>query len=88
MCSHYTISNNVGSVKSVLCTPLRALEEERHFALAEKSANLFTKARLVICAGRTRSDPTISSITASTMITTSNSLRWKGADAQSLSPVI
>ncbi len=41
-----TISNNVGFVKFVERTLLRALEEERHFALAEKMPNPFAKARL------------------------------------------
>ena len=38
LCSPYTISNNAGSVKCVSCTLLRALIEERHFALVEKIA--------------------------------------------------
>jgi hypothetical protein len=46
MCCHYTISNNVGSVKFVLRTPPRALEEERHFALAEKIAKAISRLAL------------------------------------------
>jgi hypothetical protein len=41
------ISNNVGSVKHFFCTLLRALEEERHFALVEEFLpTSITKARL------------------------------------------
>jgi hypothetical protein len=39
------ISDNVGGVKNLLSTRSHALEEERHFALAEKHLPVPTKAR-------------------------------------------
>ena len=56
------VSDNVGGVKLVWSVLLRALEEERHFALVEGSA-VPTQARLVIVVrSGTRSDPAVSSI--------------------------
>src|SRR5438309_11388856 len=66
------ISNNVGSVKYVIGTQLPALGDERHFALVEGFA-FQPKARSQSLRSGTQSDPTISSITTSIMITTSNS---------------
>jgi len=39
------LSDNVGGVKNFLSTLLYPLEEERHFALAEKQLPVPTKAR-------------------------------------------
>src|SRR5947208_5213269 len=66
------ISNNVGGVKHCLSTLRPALGKERHFALVEGFA-FQPKARSQSLRSGTQSDPTISSITTSIMITTSNS---------------
>src|SRR5713226_3897773 len=69
------ISDNVGGVKHFSSTLTHALRRARHFALVEGLA--FCSANqgpLVIVSGQeTRSDPSISSVTTSIMITTSNS---------------
>src|SRR5580658_59644 len=73
------ISDNVGGVKHFSSTRLRALVEERHFALVEGVA-FPTVGSLVIHSGQdTRSDPCISSVTTLIMITTSNSYSERGA---------
>ena len=77
--------NNVGGVKQFLSTLLRALEEERHFALVE-DVPYPTKARSQsVFRSGTQSDPCISSITTSIMITSSNSsVRRSGTPNQLL----
>src|ERR1019366_6307466 len=71
-------------VKHFLNELLRALRRARHFALAEGSA-IPTKGSLVIVSGQeTRSDPCISSVTTSIMITTSNSSAKEERAAQSI----
>jgi hypothetical protein len=72
------LSDNVGRVKSFLSVHRRALERERHFALAESAVP--TKARSVIVQVRiSRSDPCISSIQTSILITTTDSSHKRGA---------
>jgi hypothetical protein len=68
------ISDIVGGVKLFRSTLRHVLGEERHFALVEAFAfALPTQGSLVIDSGQeTRSDPSISSVTTSIMITTSN----------------
>jgi hypothetical protein len=67
-----SISNNVGGVKTFSSTLLHPLQAERHFALVEIChANLRLASNR--CGSGTQSDPTISSIATSIMITTSNS---------------
>src|SRR5215831_1242321 len=67
------ISDNVGGVKRFSSTLQHALREERHFALVEK-VPYPARARIVILAGQeTGSDPSISSIQAAIMITSSDS---------------
>jgi len=66
------LSDNVGGVKQFLSTRQRALEEERHFALDEKANPTKARSQSVFRSG-TQSDPCISSVTTSIMITTSNS---------------
>src|SRR5579864_5244331 len=66
------ISNNVGGVKMFSGTLRHPLRAERHFALVEIcQANLGLASNR--CGSGTQSDPTISSIATSIMITTSNS---------------
>src|SRR5712691_6026270 len=69
------ISDNVGGVKHFSSTLTHALRRARHFALVEGLAFCSTnQGPLVIVSGQeTRSDPSISSVTTSIMITTSNS---------------
>jgi len=66
------LSNNVGGVKTFSSTRLHPLRFERHFALAEVCQ---TNLGLVSNGFRsnTQSDPTLSSIANSIVITTSNS---------------
>src|SRR6266851_1003302 len=64
------VSDNVVPVKHFLSVLTRALRRARHFALVEGSA-IPTQGPLVIVSGQeTRSDPSISSVTTSIMITT------------------
>jgi hypothetical protein len=79
------LSNNVGGVKSFLSVPIRALEEGRHFALVE-DVPCPTKARSQsVFRSGTQSDPCISSVTTSIMITSSNSsVRRSGTPSQLL----
>src|SRR6266852_6516565 len=74
------ISDNVGGVKHFSSTLTHALRRARHFALVEGLAFCSTnQGPLVIVSGQeTRSDPSISSVTTSIMITTSNS-PWQGS---------
>src|SRR6266849_394236 len=69
------LSDNVGGVKHFSSTLTHALRRARHFALVEGLAFCSTnQGPLVIVSGQeTRSDPSISSVTTSIMITTSNS---------------
>src|ERR1039458_6931326 len=69
------VSDNVGCVKQFSSTLQHALVEERHFALAEAVAfapPTQARSQSVFRSG-TQSDPCISSVTTSIMITTSNS---------------
>jgi len=77
------ISNNVGVVNYFFRTLLHALREERHFALVEKIANIHHQGSRVISRTEHQSDPTISPVATSIMITTSNSLERERA-AQSM----
>jgi len=80
------LSNNVGGVKTFSSTRLHPLRFERHFALAEVCQ---TNLGLVSNSFRsnTQSDPTLSSIATSIMITTSNSPQ-KGAGCPIITAVI
>ena len=77
------LSDNVGGVKQFLSTRQRALEEERHFALDEKANPTKARSQSVFRSG-TQSDPCISSVTTSIMITTSNSSVKEERAAQSI----
>jgi hypothetical protein len=67
------LSDNVGGVKHILSIPLRALGEERHFALVEMAVP--TTGSLVIVFQVQTFGPTHASLRSRTaiMITTSNS---------------
>jgi hypothetical protein len=52
---------------------LHALKEERHFALVDGVAFPTVGSLVIVCQAKTQSDPCISSVTTSIMITTSNS---------------
>src|SRR6266852_8164487 len=75
MVGEKSLSDNVGGVKHFSSTLTHALRRARHFALVEGLAFCSTnQGPLVIVSGQeTRSDPSISSVTSSIMITTSNS---------------
>jgi hypothetical protein len=64
----YRLSNNVGGVKDYSSTLRHALGEERHFALVEELPIQPRLARNRFRSG-TQSDPCISSVTTSIMIT-------------------
>jgi hypothetical protein len=66
------VSDNVGSVKHFLGVPTHALRRARHFALVEGLPYQPRLARNRFRSG-TQSDPCISSVTTSIMITSSNS---------------
>src|SRR5450759_1870268 len=66
------VSNNVGGVKHFWGALARALRRARHFALVEELPYQPRLARNRFRSG-TQSDPCISSVTTSIMITTSNS---------------
>jgi hypothetical protein len=81
------ISNNVGGVKMFSGTLRHPLRAERHFALVEIcQANLGLASNR--CGSGTQSDPTISSIATSIMITTSNSPAERGAGCPIITAVI
>jgi hypothetical protein len=83
-CSKNRIPDNVAPVKHFLGALTRALRGARHFALVEGSA-IPTKARSSIrFRSGTQSDPCISSVTLSIMITTSNSPARRERDTQSI----
>src|SRR5271157_5027636 len=69
----YRISNNVGGVKHFWGALARALRRARHFALVEDFAMPTQGSLVIVFRSKTRSDPCISSVTPSIMITTSNS---------------
>ena len=60
-------------VKHYSSTLLHALKEERHFALVDGVAFLTVGSLVIVFQARTQSDPCISSVATSIMITTSNS---------------
>src|SRR5271157_6210383 len=69
----YRVSNNVGGVKHFWGALARALRRARHFALVEDFAMPTQGSLVIVFRSKTRSDPCISSVTPSIMITTSNS---------------
>src|SRR5450755_4630640 len=82
----HRLSDNVGGVKHLLSIPIRALGEERHFALVEMAVP--TTGSLVIVFQVRIFDPTHASLRSRTaiMITTSNSSSsQEERDAQSIS---
>jgi hypothetical protein len=78
------LSDNVGPCQALLSARMHALKEERHFALVDGVA--FSNRRLARnrFQARTQSDPCISSVTTSIMITTSNSPVKEERDTQSI----
>jgi hypothetical protein len=78
------VSDNVGPCQALLSALLHALKEERHFALIDGVA--FSNRRLARnrFPVRTQSDPCISSVATSIMITTSNSPVKGERDPQSI----
>src|SRR5271155_279072 len=81
----HRLSDNVGGVKHILSIPLRALGEERHFALVEMAVP--TTGSLVIVFQVQTFGPTHASLRSRTaiMITTSNSSsQQEERDAQSI----
>ena len=67
------VSDNVGGVKHFSSTLQHALREERHFALMDGVAFPTVGSLVIVFRSGTQSDPCISSVTTSIMITTSNS---------------
>src|SRR5712692_6106981 len=67
------VSDNVGGVKHFSSTLQHALREERHFALMDGVAFPTVGSLVIVSRSGTQSDPCISSVTTSIMITTSNS---------------
>src|SRR5579864_7678173 len=79
----HCISDNVDSVKQLLSVLIRALRRARYFALVE---DVHIQPRLARnhCRSGTQSDPCISSVTLSIMITTSNSPVKRERDTHSI----
>jgi len=65
---------NIDGLKHFLSPLLRALKEERHFALVEGFAFPTVGSLVIVFKSGTQSDPCISSVATAIMITTSLSL--------------
>jgi hypothetical protein len=81
----HRLSDNADTVKHFSSTPQHALGEERHFALVGIGCHTNQGSLVIVSGQEFRSDPCISSIATSIMITSSNSSVNEEQDAQSIS---